>query len=339
MPNASSAICIAASRSSAKRRPTVSSFPRWTAWTTSRRCRTVWVTAKPIEKLLGITAPPRAQYIRVIMTELNRITSHLLWLGTHAIDLGAITTFLYCFREREEILKIFENYCGARLTTHMFRIGGTQYELYEGFQDQVRTFINDFPEQGRRIRNPAHRKPHLAGSHEERRHHLRQGRDRSGSDRAEPARFRCSVGFAQGEALLRLLRISISIFPSVKSAIPTIAIWCAWKKCGNRRESSSRPSKRFRMDRSWPRCPRSSSRRSAISTIRLNRRKGNWATTSSATAARWRIARVCGRRRIVNLQSLRKMVHRTHGRGRRRGHRDAGHCAGRDRPVEELWIF
>jgi len=98
-----------------------------------------------VEKMLGITAPPRAQYIRLIMTELNRITSHLLWLGTHAIDLGAITTFLYCFREREEILKIFENYCGARLTTHMFRIGGTQYELYEGFKEQVKTFIDDFP--------------------------------------------------------------------------------------------------------------------------------------------------------------------------------------------------
>lgn len=98
-----------------------------------------------VEKLLGITAPPRTQHIRVLMTELNRISSHLLWLGTHAIDLGAITVFLYCFREREEILKIFENYCGARLTTHMFRIGGTQYELYEGFEDQVRTFIKGFP--------------------------------------------------------------------------------------------------------------------------------------------------------------------------------------------------
>jgi NADH-quinone oxidoreductase subunit D len=98
-----------------------------------------------IEKLLGITAPPRAQYIRVIMTELNRISSHLLWLGTHALDIGAMTVFLYAFREREEILKIFENYCGARLTTHMFRIGGTQYELYDGFQDQVRAFIKGFP--------------------------------------------------------------------------------------------------------------------------------------------------------------------------------------------------
>ena len=107
--------------------------------------RTVWAIAKPIEKLLGVTAPPRAQYIRVIMTEFNRITSHLLWLGTHALDIGAMTVFLYAFREREEILKIFENYCGARLTTHMFRIGGTQYEIYEGFEDQVRTFIREFP--------------------------------------------------------------------------------------------------------------------------------------------------------------------------------------------------
>src|SRR5256885_5741829 len=98
-----------------------------------------------VEKLLSVTAPTRAQYIRVIMTELNRITSHLLWLGTHALDIGAMTVFLYAFREREEILKIFENYCGARLTTHMFRIGGTQYEIYDGFQDQVRAFVKDFP--------------------------------------------------------------------------------------------------------------------------------------------------------------------------------------------------
>src|SRR5213082_2639442 len=98
-----------------------------------------------VEKILNVEAPPRAQAIRVIMTELNRITSHLLWLGTHALDIGAMTVFLYAFREREEILKIFENYCGARLTTHMFRIGGTQYELYQGFEDQVRTFIREFP--------------------------------------------------------------------------------------------------------------------------------------------------------------------------------------------------
>ncbi len=98
-----------------------------------------------IEKMLEVEAPPRAQYVRVILTELNRITSHLLWLGTHALDIGAMTVFLYCFREREELLKIFENYCGARLTTHVFRVGGLQYEIYDGFEDQVRTFIKDFP--------------------------------------------------------------------------------------------------------------------------------------------------------------------------------------------------
>jgi len=98
-----------------------------------------------VEKLLGATAPPRAQVTRVILTELNRIASHLLWLGTHALDIGAITPLFYCMREREEALKIFENYCGARLTTHAFRIGGLQYQLHEGFEEQVRAFCDMFP--------------------------------------------------------------------------------------------------------------------------------------------------------------------------------------------------
>jgi NADH-quinone oxidoreductase subunit D len=98
-----------------------------------------------VEKLMAATAPPRAQYVRVILTELNRIASHLLWLGTHALDIGALTPLFYTFREREEILKIFENYCGARLTTHAFRIGGLQYETYDGFEKQVKAFCDDFP--------------------------------------------------------------------------------------------------------------------------------------------------------------------------------------------------
>src|SRR3989475_2961261 len=98
-----------------------------------------------VEKLLSATAPPRAKYVRVILTELNRIASHLLWLGTHALDLGAITPLFYTFREREEVLKIFEAYCGARLTTHAFRIGGLQYETYDGFEEQVKAFCNIFP--------------------------------------------------------------------------------------------------------------------------------------------------------------------------------------------------
>ena len=97
-----------------------------------------------VEKLLNVEAPPRAQAVRVILTELNRITSHLVWLGTHALDIGAITPVFYCFREREEALKIFENYCGARLTTHAFRIGGLQYETYDGFEREVLEFCDMF---------------------------------------------------------------------------------------------------------------------------------------------------------------------------------------------------
>jgi NADH-quinone oxidoreductase subunit D len=90
-----------------------------------------------IEKLLNTEAPLRAQYIRVIMTELNRLASHMVWLGTHALDIGAMTPLFYTFRDREEILKIFEKYCGARLTTHAFRIGGCIYEAYEGMEQEI----------------------------------------------------------------------------------------------------------------------------------------------------------------------------------------------------------
>jgi NADH-quinone oxidoreductase subunit D len=97
-----------------------------------------------VEKLLGAEAPPRARVVRTILTELQRIASHLVWLGTHALDIGALTPVFYCFREREEILKIFEKYCGARLTTHAFRIGGLQYETYDGLEQDVKRFCEDF---------------------------------------------------------------------------------------------------------------------------------------------------------------------------------------------------
>ena len=98
-----------------------------------------------VEKLLGVEIPPRAQYTRMILAELQRIASHLLWLGTHALDLGAMTPVFYTFREREEILKIFEKYCGARLTTHAFRIGGLQYDLYDGFEQECLKFCEYLP--------------------------------------------------------------------------------------------------------------------------------------------------------------------------------------------------
>jgi len=98
-----------------------------------------------VEKLLQVEVPKRAEYLRVILTELQRIASHLLWLGTHAMDIGAVTVLLYCFREREEILKIFEDFIGARLTAHAFRIGGLWWDVYPEFEARVRDFLKILP--------------------------------------------------------------------------------------------------------------------------------------------------------------------------------------------------
>ena len=98
-----------------------------------------------VEKLLGLEIPPKAQWMRVLMNELTRINSHLVWLGTHAMDLGAFTVFLYCFREREDILRFFEMVSGQRMMTSYFRIGGLALEPPLGFFEKVKKFADRFP--------------------------------------------------------------------------------------------------------------------------------------------------------------------------------------------------
>jgi len=98
-----------------------------------------------VEKLLGLEIPKRAQYIRVLLTELTRIASHLVWVGTHAIDLGAMSVFLYSFREREEIMKIFEFVSGQRMMTSYFRIGGLALEPPPGWLDRVGRVVDALP--------------------------------------------------------------------------------------------------------------------------------------------------------------------------------------------------
>jgi NADH-quinone oxidoreductase subunit D len=98
-----------------------------------------------MEKLLGISVPPRAAYIRMMLAELQRLASHLVWLATHAIDLGAITPFFYTFRERDAILDLFEEYCGARLTLNTMRIGGVPYELPAGWTERCSALVDAFP--------------------------------------------------------------------------------------------------------------------------------------------------------------------------------------------------
>ena len=98
-----------------------------------------------VEKLLGLEPPKRAQYIRVMMVELQRISSHLVWLGTHAIDMGAMSVMLYCFREREEILKIFERFAGQRMMTSYIRIGGVALQPPAGWREMVKKFVDMMP--------------------------------------------------------------------------------------------------------------------------------------------------------------------------------------------------
>lgn len=99
-----------------------------------------------VEKLMGIEVPPRAKAIRVMMTELTRIGSHLVWLGTHAIDIGAMSVFLYAFREREQILDMYEQVAGARMMSSYFRVGGLFADLPERFEESVRSFVTSFPD-------------------------------------------------------------------------------------------------------------------------------------------------------------------------------------------------
>ncbi len=99
-----------------------------------------------VEKLLGIEdeIPPRAAYLRVIMNELTRISSHLLWLGTHAMDIGAVSVFLYCFREREDTYDLFEEISGQRMTVSFARIGGVALPPPDGWTDKVWKFCDYF---------------------------------------------------------------------------------------------------------------------------------------------------------------------------------------------------
>ncbi|HUA91386.1 MAG TPA: NADH dehydrogenase (quinone) subunit D [Terracidiphilus sp.] len=99
-----------------------------------------------VEKLLGLEIPEKAQWTRVLLTELTRLNSHLVWLGTHAMDIGALTVFLYTFREREEIQRLFEAVSGQRMMTSYFRIGGLSMEPPLDYFQRIQAFIKTFPE-------------------------------------------------------------------------------------------------------------------------------------------------------------------------------------------------
>jgi NADH dehydrogenase I D subunit len=97
-----------------------------------------------VERLMELEVPARGRYVRTMIAELQRIASHLVWLGTHALDIGASTVFLYCFRERERILDFFEKFCGARLTYSYYRVGGVMADAPPGVLEEIYDFTTDF---------------------------------------------------------------------------------------------------------------------------------------------------------------------------------------------------
>ncbi len=104
---------------------------------------------RAVEKLLQVQSPPRAEYIRTIVAEMQRIAGHLFWLGTQALDIGAMTVFFYTFREREVLLDLFERLCGARLTMSYYRIGGVDRDMTPEIVGRLRTFLSTFSEKVR----------------------------------------------------------------------------------------------------------------------------------------------------------------------------------------------
>jgi len=98
-----------------------------------------------VEKLMGIQVPERAKFIRTIMSEMARICSHLVWIATHALDIGAMTVFLYAMRDREELLELFEMVIGARLTVSYPRVGGVRCDVNNEFLDKLYNFVEEFP--------------------------------------------------------------------------------------------------------------------------------------------------------------------------------------------------
>ena len=209
-----------------------------------------------VEKLMAIEVPRRARYVRTILCELQRIASHCLWLGTHAMDIGAMTVFLYAFRERELILDLFEEFCGARLTYNSMRIGGLPQEVPPGWDEEGPRVLQDHGRQARRVRRAAHAQSDLARAHQGHRHPVGGPGDRPRPERPAAARARAwSATCARTSRTPRTTRWT-STCRLARSATPTIAIWSGSRSSGSRCGSSDRRPRACPMVRSSARCPR-----------------------------------------------------------------------------------
>jgi NADH-quinone oxidoreductase subunit D len=210
-----------------------------------------------IEKLMGIEVPERAKYIRVMFSEITRLLNHLLWLGAHGLDCGAMNMLIYCFREREDLFDMYEAVSGARMHAAYFRPGGVYRDLpdthaaVQGQQDQERQARHQghereppgfaarlhrglhpaFPELRRRVRDAAHRQPHLEAAHRRHRRGHARARAQPGLHRPHAARLRHRMGPAQEAALRRLRPHGLRHARWARPATATTATWCACTRC------------------------------------------------------------------------------------------------------------
>ena len=199
-----------------------------------------------VEKLLGLEIPPRAQWMRVMLAELQRISSHLVWLGTHALDIGAMTVFLYCFREREEILKLFEMVSGQRMMTSYFRIGGLALEPPLGFFDRVRHFAGYFPERVDEYENLLTSNPiWMMRTKGVARISAEDCLALGGTGR--PCAAAASTSICGATCRIQVTKNSNSECPSRRTAMSTPVTCAAFRNCANRLASYARR---------WMGCPR-----------------------------------------------------------------------------------
>ena len=217
-----------------------------------------------IEKLLGVKPPLRAQYIRVMFDEITRILNHLMWLGAHGLDIGAMTVFLYCFREREDLMDCYEAVSGTRMHATYYRPGGVYRDLPDSMPryqpsrfrsqkevdrlnerrsgsllDFIEDFTRRFPACVDEYEDAADRQPDLEAAH---RQHRR--RDAGAGAATSVSRGRCSAvpespGTCARSSPTKSTARWISTSRSVSTAIATTATWCASRKCVSRTASSS----------------------------------------------------------------------------------------------------
>ncbi len=160
--------------------------------------------AMSAERLFGIEITERCKVLRVIACELSRIASHLVWLGTTCIDIGAFTPFLWAFQQREYIYDLIEKWVGARLTPTITRVGGLAADIPDGWMTELRNFTRDVPEHGRRDRQDAHEERHLGRSHDRSWRDDAGGSDELGTLGSDASRVGRRLRRAEGLPVLRL---------------------------------------------------------------------------------------------------------------------------------------